>query len=56
MLTKKGKYGLKALVHLARSEPGKAVQAAGIAAREIISRKVLDAIVRDLKNVGLAVA
>lgn len=52
MLTKKGKYGLKALVHLARSEPGKAVQVAEIAARENISKKFLDAIMRDLKNAG----
>jgi Rrf2 family protein len=52
MLTKKGKYGLKALVHLARSEPGKAVQVAEIAARETISKKFLDAIMRDLKNAG----
>ena len=52
MLTKKGKYGLKALVHLARSEPGKAVQVAEIAAHENISKKFLDAIMRDLKNAG----
>lgn len=52
MLTRKGKYGLKALVYLARSEPGKAVQVAEIAARETISKKFLDAIMRDLKNAG----
>ena len=52
MLTKKGKYGLKALVHLARSEPGKAVQVAEIAMHENISKKFLDAIMRDLKNAG----
>ena len=52
MLTKKGKYGLKALVHLARSEPGKAVQVTEIAARENISKKFLDAIMRDLKSAG----
>ena len=52
MLTKKGKYGLKALVHLARSEPGKAVQVAEIATQENISKKFLDAIMRDLKNAG----
>jgi Rrf2 family protein len=52
MLTKKGKYGLKALVFLARSEPGKAVQVAEIAERETISKKFLDAIMRDLKNAG----
>jgi Rrf2 family protein len=52
MLTKKGKYGIKALVHLARSEPGKAIQVAEIAARENISKKFLDAIMRDLKTAG----
>jgi len=52
MLTRKGKYGLKALVHLARSEPGKAIQVAEIAERETISKKFLDAIMRDLKNAG----
>ncbi|MBS1181765.1 MAG: Rrf2 family transcriptional regulator [Proteobacteria bacterium] len=52
MLTKKGKYGLKALVYLARSEQGKAIQVAEIAERETISKKFLDAIMRDLKNAG----
>ncbi len=52
MLTRKGKYGLKALVHLARAEPGKAVQVAEIADKENISKKFLDAIMRDLKNAG----
>lgn len=52
MLTKKGKCRLKALVFLARSEPGKAIQVAEIAARQNISRKFLDAIMRNLKNAG----
>lgn len=52
MLTKKGKYGLKALVHLTRFEPGRAVQVAEISARENISKKFLDAIMRDLKTAG----
>jgi len=52
MLTKKGKYGLKAMVFLAGCEPGKAIQVAEIAERENISKKFLDAIMRDLKNAG----
>lgn len=52
MLTRKGKCGLEALVHLVRSEPGKAVQVAKIASRENNSKKLLDAIIRDLKAAG----
>jgi Rrf2 family protein len=52
MLTKKGKYGLKALVFLAGCEQGKPIQVAEIAERENISKKFLDAIMRDLKNAG----
>lgn len=52
MLTNKGKYGLKAMVHLARLAPGTTVQSAEIAAAENISKKFLDAILLDLRNAG----
>lgn len=52
MLTNKGKYGLKAMVHLARLDGGGMVQSAEIAAAERISKKFLDAILLDLKNAG----
>lgn len=52
MLTNKGKYGLKAMVHLARLPVGATVQSAEIARAEHISKKFLDAILLDLKNAG----
>ncbi|WP_237151755.1 RrF2 family transcriptional regulator [Oryzibacter oryziterrae] len=52
MLTNKGKYGLKALVHLARVDADKPTLIADIAKAENISKKFLDAILRDLKNAG----
>jgi Rrf2 family protein len=53
MLTKKGKYGLKAMVHLAGAEPGKPTLVAEIAAKNAIPKKFLDAILGDLRNAGL---
>lgn len=52
MLTMKGKYGLKAMVHLAGSEPGRPVLVNDIAERNAIPRKFLDAILADLRNAG----
>lgn len=52
MLTNKGKYGLKALVHLAGLEPGQTMSIAGIAAANNIPKKFLDAILLDLRNAG----
>jgi Rrf2 family protein len=52
VLTNKGKYGLKAMVHLARLPVGATVQSAEIASTEHISKKFLDAILLDLKNAG----
>lgn len=52
MLTNKGKYGLKAMVHLARLEAGVTAQSAEIATTERISKKFLDAILLDLRNAG----
>ena len=53
VLTSKGKYGLQAVIHLARLEPGEAAHVADIAAENNISKKFLDAILLDLRNAGL---
>src|SRR5580704_9626235 len=53
MLTAKGKYGLKALVHLAAMEPGETTQAIDIAGANNIPKKFLDAILGDLRNAGI---
>ena len=51
MLSNKGKYGLKAMIHLARFE-GPCL-AAEIAAQNQIPRKFLDAILLELRNAGI---
>ncbi len=56
MLTNKGKYGLKALVHLAGLGPEATAQSLEIATAESIPKKFLDAILGDLRNAGLVVA
>jgi Rrf2 family protein len=53
MLTKKGKYGLKALVHLAQLEPGKTAFVSEIAEKNNISKKFLDAILLELRKGGI---
>lgn len=53
MLTAKGKYGLKALVHLAQFPPGELALVADIAATNNIPKKFLDAILGDLRNAGI---
>lgn len=52
MLTKKGKYGLKAAVHLARLTPGDSNQVAEIAEANQIPKKFLDVILGELRNAG----
>jgi Rrf2 family protein len=52
MLTKKGKYGLKAMVHLAGEERGRPCLVANIAERNGIPKKFLDTILGELKNAG----
>jgi len=52
MLTSKGKYGLKALIHLARVPEGQNTQVADIAAKNNISKKFLDAILLELRHAG----
>ncbi len=53
MLTKKGKYGLKAMAHLARFPPGRPVPVLEIASKQQIPKKFLDAILSELRNAGL---
>lgn len=53
MLTAKGKYGLKALVHLATLAPAETMQGVDIASANNIPKKFLDAILGDLRNAGL---
>jgi Rrf2 family protein len=52
MLSSKAKYGLKAMVHLARRQGEGAILIADIAERERIPRKFLDAILLELKTRG----
>jgi Rrf2 family protein len=53
MLTNTGKYGLKAMVHLAGLEPGRPALVADIAAANTIPKKFLDAILGELRTAGL---
>jgi Rrf2 family protein len=53
MLTKKGKYGLKALVDLARLAPGETAFINDVASRNNIPKKFLDTILLELRNVGI---
>lgn len=52
MLTKKAKYGLKAMVHLAGVQQGETALVAEIAAANQIPKKFLDAILGELRNAG----
>jgi Rrf2 family protein len=52
VLTKKAKYGLKALIFLARIEPGRTALVADVAEANQIPKKFLDAILGDLRNAG----
>lgn len=52
MLTKKGKYGLKAMIHLATSEQETLVSVGEIATKHQIPRKFLDNILTELRNAG----
>ncbi|RYE11341.1 MAG: Rrf2 family transcriptional regulator [Hyphomicrobiales bacterium] len=52
MLTAKGKYGLKALVHLANLRPGELALVNSIATSNNIPKKFLDAILGELRNAG----
>jgi Rrf2 family protein len=53
MLTNKGKYGLKAMVHLAGLNPGALAQVQDMADTNAIPKKFLDQILSELRNAGL---
>ncbi len=55
MLTKKGKYGLKAMVHLAGLEPDALAQVRDIAETNSISKKFSDHILTDLRHADLSI-
>ncbi|WP_055435104.1 RrF2 family transcriptional regulator [Lacinutrix algicola] len=52
MLSKKTKYGIKALVHLAKQEESSPVQIGTISLAENISQKFLESILLSLKKTG----
>jgi Rrf2 family protein len=52
VLTNKGKYGLKAMVHLAGLELGAIAQVTEIAETNSISKKFLDHILTELRHAG----
>ena len=52
MLTMKGKYGLKALLHLASLAPDGWAMSSEIAADRAISKKFLDTILGELRSAG----
>lgn len=56
MLSSKAKYGLKAMVHLARREGEGTILIADIAESERIPRKFLDAILLELKTRGFLIS
>jgi Rrf2 family protein len=53
MLSKKTKYGLKALIYIAKQDEGVPVPISDISQRELIPRKFLEAILLDLKKFGI---
>ena len=53
MLSKKTKYGLKALTYIARSEGGSPIQVAVIAKSEQIPQKFLESILLTLRKSGI---
>lgn len=53
MLTRKTKYGLKALIYIAKQDKSKPVLISEIAEHENISKKFLEAILLDLKKNGI---
>ena len=53
MLSARGKYGLKAMIHLAESEGLGGIQGATIAETQMVPKKFLDTILLELKNNGL---
>lgn len=56
MLTRKGKYGLKALMHLSGLPHGQTAAIGDIARQHTIPKKFLDAILNELRNAGFVVS
>jgi Rrf2 family protein len=56
MLSQKARYALRALIELARAEPGAQLTASEIAARADAPRKFLEAILLELSRRGLIVS
>lgn len=56
MLTMKGKYGLKAMVHLAKLPPQELAAGLDISEANAIPKKFLDAILGQLREAGLVAA
>lgn len=53
MLKNKTRYALKALIELSQTRPGRPIRVEDIASRQIIPKKFLELILRDLRNMGL---
>lgn len=53
MLSKKTKYGLKALIYIARQDPAIPILISDISEKEQIPKKFLEAILLDLKKFGI---
>ena len=56
VLTMRGKYGLKALIHLAGLGPGEWALSSEIAGQNAISKKFLDSILGELRSAGFVSA
>lgn len=56
MLTKKGKYGLKALVYLSKLPAGELAFVGEVASANNIPKKFLDAILGELRNAGFVIS
>jgi len=56
MLTNKGKYGLKAMVHLAALPGGQLALVNDVAVANRLPKKFLDAILSELRNAGLVIS
>jgi Rrf2 family protein len=52
MISKKTKYGIKALSHLARQKPGEPIQISHISSEENIPQKFLESILLSLRKTG----
>ena len=53
MISKKTKYGLKALIYISKQEPGKPILISEIAQTQNISQKFLEIILLELKKQGI---